>query len=373
MNIRAVAVKPRVVLAAGDNFYWGGITEKCGKPMATAVRDFTHFAGNPTAQFSYVFETMYNGPGLAEVPWLNVLGNHDYGGFLFNDGWDQQVAYTWGPSRRWVLPALYWHQYIDFPKLDTSLDIYFVDTNNNDAAPPESDPDHNICSALHNKNSACGPFGPGNIDECLPWFVNLWKAQLRWMTEKICDSTADWQIIVTHFPPENWGHYPRHIGDWRWLGNKCGIDLIVASHRHDQELYDAKHWSVRKRSQIPYVVAGGGGGITSEGLPGDNNQYGFFDMTIRKDALFLESINIYGRVVGSMAVFPKLNERQRLMSNVSLVSENPMSGGIEDALEFSEEEGKDLPPGLENYPILSDRRDTFSLGHDQPDRDVGEF
>merc|ERR1712004_381680 len=54
-----------------------------------------------------------------------------------------------------------------------------------------------------------------------------------------------------------------------------------------------------------WVVSGGGGGITSEGLPrlyGDDDQYGFFDVTISKSEIKLEAISHSGIVRSTTVV-----------------------------------------------------------------------
>jgi len=294
MNL-AAKVKPRLVLSGGDNFYWGGVRGVCGKPMDAAIRDFHNPGTGESIQFAAVFERMYAG-ALSDVPWLVCFGNHDYGGYQFNTAWDQQIAYTWGPTKRWILPAQYYHQHISYPSKDFSIDVYMIDTNNQDTTDPNEDAGHNICSAKHNVGANCAPFGPTDPENCVQWFRQLWEAQVKWMEEKICASTADWQIVVTHFPPEPFAHSGSAPGDWARIGNQCGIDFFVGSHRHDQEIHPGGAIG------CPYLVAGGGGGITSESDPGDNTQYGFFDMIVTKDHLYVESINQDGQVKEKITV-----------------------------------------------------------------------
>jgi len=124
-----------------------------------------------------------------------------------------------------------------------------------------------------------------------------------------CASDADWQIVVTHFPPER---KKNAFKDFKYIGDKCGLDLIVSAHRHQQELHDANdHAWVQKLSGIPYVVTGGGGGVTSERYPGDNTQYGYMDMTIAKDQLKIESFNFFGNKKGEMTVQKRYSLEQQ--------------------------------------------------------------
>ncbi|KAG1709220.1 hypothetical protein DVH05_019863 [Phytophthora capsici] len=65
MDIQAgTAVKPKAVLGHGDSFYWTGID-------SLESRD---------SRFQTTYESRYNGDNIKNVPWVNVMGNHDYGG-----------------------------------------------------------------------------------------------------------------------------------------------------------------------------------------------------------------------------------------------------------------------------------------------------
>jgi hypothetical protein len=127
----------------------------------------------------------------------------------------------------------------------------------------------------------------------------MWADQLEWLDKRLRESTADWQIIVSHFPPQwSWGSK-----EWRDLSDKYGIDLFVGAHRHQQELHE---WG---EAHMPWVVTGGGGGVTSEADPhswGNGlDQYGFMDMTISKESATIEAINQFGAVRGSMTIKPR--------------------------------------------------------------------
>mmetsp|Transcript_24603 Transcript_24603/g.58363 ORF Transcript_24603/g.58363 Transcript_24603/m.58363 type:complete len:795 (+) Transcript_24603:98-2482(+) len=291
---RAKMNNPDYLLNVGDNFYWGGIAGKCGETPMSKVNDITR------AQFNWIFENVYKGPGLDGKPWLSVLGNHDWGGREMDAAWDQQIAYTW-VSNRWVLPAPYWMQKVEYVDQGFTVDIFMIDSNIEDADEDvNSNPEHNICGAAHNPpGSSCAKVGgPSSIHECHNWFQKLWDEGAQWATEKLKQSDAQWQIMVTHFPC---GHKVKY---YKELHLKYGLDLLVTGHTHYQMMY----WAPEKLGGLACFITGGGGGITSENnveLENDNDhQYGFFDLSMSKDEIKIESINWKGNVIHSETVEP---------------------------------------------------------------------
>mmetsp|Transcript_56446 Transcript_56446/g.127575 ORF Transcript_56446/g.127575 Transcript_56446/m.127575 type:complete len:949 (+) Transcript_56446:74-2920(+) len=304
---RALKSDPDYFVNVGDNFYWGGINVKCGAPP--------HMCQDMTHQWQTAYEDVYNGEGIDGKQWLGVLGNHDYGGDRFDKAWDQVVGYTWSPQTtgRWMMPALYWSVKVNYP--DFSVDYYFLDTNVFDALAPSNPSEHNICSQKHNsKEASCAPHGPRSISDCPEWFGHLWKEQKAWLAKLVPKSTADWRIVVTHFPPY-WG-----ADDWKELAQKHEIDLIVSAHRHSQHLHrkgDSRElvWPDDPKDHeklytdfldpTAWVVSGGGGGTTSEHTPtknGTDDQYGFMDMTLSKKELKIEAISHGGQLRHTMTV-----------------------------------------------------------------------
>jgi hypothetical protein len=296
MRGRAPRSRPDYVLNVGDNFYWAGIEKGCLEGAITDVG---------TNQFEEIYEKVYTGDGLDGKQWLGVLGNHDYGGFRFEQGWDKAIGYTWASSSgRWMTPALYYAVKVWYHNF--ALDYIFMDTNVFDALDPSDPSSHNLCSASHNPEGAsCDPVGPTSVWDCPYWFQGLWGRQREWLDEITPTMTGDWRIVVTHFPPY-WGP-----DDWLDITKKHELDLIITGHRHSQHIYvhddpgeqiwpdDPTQLKTDFLNLTAYFVSGGGGGITSEKKPegsGEDDEYGFMDMVITKDLIRVEAISHGGQI-----------------------------------------------------------------------------
>lgn len=271
----AVEKKPKFVINVGDNFYPGGISSP---GTCNAETDKTDAAGGIV--FTNIFEKVYQGSGLAGVEWWGVLGNHDYGGYHYNVHWDQNIFYTWhAPDSRWLTPALFWKRTAQFRNF--SAEFFFVDTNKVDTyANPSVDEEHNICARSHNQPPqplGCNGTSITNPDTCWKFFDDLWKEQKTWLATQLKSSSAEWQIIVTHYPPY---FEPCRSDVWNSYLAEYGVDFYISGHTH---LQNASIFG-----DTPYVISGGGGGITSEILPstsGDDDGYGFMDVRITRDIM----------------------------------------------------------------------------------------
>jgi len=279
MKKKAKVSKPKFVLNVGDNFYWGGIPLVCGSQSVAGVHYIT----------GHMFDTIYNGVYNTEdlnIAWLSVLGNHDYGGWMYSAAWDQQIAYTWH-NAKWRLPAQYWMQHVNFPDKGFDMDILLLDSNNEDARPPSVLGATNLCGAQHNNGANCASIGgPASPADCPTYFANLWQEQVKWTEKKLKASKARWQLIVTHFPCG-------HQAPWyEKLHAEFGLDLLVTGHTHVQLTSPV--------GGLMCVISGGGGGILSEAAShGDeSNSYGFYEATVDRDHLQLQLINFAGRSLG---------------------------------------------------------------------------
>jgi hypothetical protein len=295
MRDRASRFSPAYFLNVGDNFYWAGVEHQCLDGFITDMG---------TEQFEEIFEKVYTGQGLDGKQWLGVLGNHDYGGFRFDQGWDKTIGYTWNkPHGRWMTPALYYSTkvwYVDF-----AIDYIFMDTNIWDAMDPADPSTHNICSQNHNvEGASCGPVGPKSVWDCPYWFKGIWERQKGWLDEIVPKMTADWRIVVTHFPPY-WGSE-----DWIPLAKRHELDLVITGHRHSQHVHvkddpfeeiwpdDPAHLGNSFLDPTAYIVSGGGGGVTSEQQPdgtGEDDEYGFMHLTMHKDFIKIEALSHGGQ------------------------------------------------------------------------------
>jgi len=247
---------------------------------------------NFSTQWDEIFEDIYTGDAIDGLQWLGVLGNHDYGGYFYNNAWDQNILYTWKDRKgekpsRWVTPALYWRSTVHYANF--SVEYFFLDTNIFDAFDPFTHMGSNICSYAYNEDIDCSAEGgPSGIFDCKPWFDQLWQEQLEWLHLHLSNSSADWQIVVTHFPPV----YAPVL--FRSLSDDYGIDAFLTGHLHRQEVHGNDDTNFL--APTVWVVSGGGGGITSDYMPhldGDS-QYGYMIMTLTKDRLEIVNIDHAG-------------------------------------------------------------------------------
>lgn len=190
-------------------------------------------------------------------------------------------------------------QRVEYPDQDFSAEILMIDSNAMDVKPMSADPEHNICGQKHNPlNANCNAVGgPANLKDCFSWMWNMWRTQKKWVQQKLTESTADWQIVSTHF---NCGH---EAAWYKEMHQKFGLDLLITGHTHDQQVFH----NSSLLGGLTCFITGGGGGITSEADPSHprSNQYGFFDLTINKEEIVLESINYRGETLGKYHVGPK--------------------------------------------------------------------
>jgi len=185
---------PEWILAIGDNFYNKGIS------------------GVDDPQIKEKFEDTFTAASL-QVPWYVCAGNHDYYGG--DKGIQGEIAYT-KHSTRWNFPKFYF----DVLKKhgDTSIHVLSVDTwriNGGDTY-VNFDPYTNRSSLKNISNIRyryqmgfddmekgkhdilIKTFKPDDPED--PVVPKADQEQLDWITKTLGDSTADWKIVIGHFP-----------------------------------------------------------------------------------------------------------------------------------------------------------------------------
>jgi hypothetical protein len=272
MNELAATSKPDFVLNVGDNFYPGGIGTQCGVYDGSGKNPSCDPA---TSAFRPIFEQVYNATELQGKPWLSCLGNHDYGGTHFDAGYDIQIYRTWCnasngvPNNRWRMPGQYWSQKIQYA--DFAVDVFLLDSNTQDAHPTGVDPGHNIC----NDGKVIPPCPAMTNKTCAAYFSKLWTDGMAFLEAGLKKSTAEWKIVVTHYPADGIAAFP----DFQKLSKTYGIDLLFTGHRHIQS------HGYESTAGTNWIVSGGGGGISADAGPsldGKDDAYGFVDFAINR-------------------------------------------------------------------------------------------
>lgn len=312
MNIQAgkAIPRPKVIIGHGDNFYWTGINSREGRD----------------SRFITTFEEKFAGANIQTIPWVNVLGNHDYGGasYICNHGennakcdsieallrglenkFQWQATYTSPHNDRWHLDGHFYTYRTEEAATGVSIEIFNVDTNDADIHGAKQ-----ICCQCYgysNGDSAtCRNVGRGHhyccggdthmFDACMAKIAAWGEDSRNQLAQRVKQSTATWKIVNSHYSPFN--HYVEP-GMHKWFNvlRGSGVQVWLNGHTHGE-----KH-DYSSSLRMHFIENGAGGGIQREGASGipayalpfvktqwtyGGNEYGFMSLQASKKWLKLQ-------------------------------------------------------------------------------------
>jgi len=266
---------PEFILGLGDNFYNDGIGSQ----------------GTSDPQFKNKFEDTFSSEA-TNVPWYIVAGNHDYYGGT--SGVDAEIAYSKvSPSKRWNFPSYYYSK--DLTASDgTTITLVGIDTwriNGGDTLAKFDLATNKVY--IRNRTHLDFLLQTGEIEKRTHEIMSQYEEedpinplqasgdqeQLAWLDKTLGASTADWKIVMGHFPAHSattgeHGDTPSVIKYVQPLLEKHSVDMYFNG--HDHVLQDIEINGVR------YFTSGAGArehsGINEgyEGLQGyHQGSYGF--------------------------------------------------------------------------------------------------
>ena len=191
-----------VLLAVGDNFYEDGV------------------ANDTDPQWQTTYEDVYTHPAL-QLPWYAIEGNHDH---HLGRGQGQIDFYKNHRDNRWVMPAYWYDQVWHLQGSNVSVHVVFIDTV--------------ILSG----------------DDNVTYPVQR-KAQYTWINDTLAASTADWLLVVGHYPVYSSGEHgntPDLQANLLPLLRRYDVDLYLCGHDHTlQHLQESA-------TSTQYFVSGNG-------------------------------------------------------------------------------------------------------------------
>jgi predicted phosphodiesterase len=125
--------------------------------------------------------------------------------------------------------------------------------------------------------------------------------QEMWLRRVVSASTADYKIVIVHYPPFSSGDRHGSTPDYQWDFASIGIDLVLSGHDHIYERIEL--------GGVAYVVNGAGGKTLyacGDRVTGSvtcfDEQFGALFLTPRPDGLFAEFVAVDGRTVDSFLI-----------------------------------------------------------------------
>lgn len=212
------------------------------------------------------------------VPFLSVLGNHDYGGEGCLADWQGQIEFTGRnsskPDDSWAMPFQYFKKRIQAE--DFFIDIIGTDNNWQDGIQSA----HDICL----QHVCSDQSRKGDVANCKTMFKNLQLKEEQWFRRQVKISKregAHWIIGFAHFTSEGSGtNLVEAMAE-----EAPGIAAVyLGGHTHDQKFVEPP-W----RKNVVQVLTGAGGGYTKSG-----SKYGFTTMKIDAEKIEIELVDDRG-------------------------------------------------------------------------------
>lgn len=258
----------------------GIMAETIGPEAVIAIGDVHHFDGVASVSdplWSSNYEQIYTHPELM-IPWMAVLGNHEYRGNT------QAVLDYSQVSRRWRMPDRYYTHVFSDEDDGVSLRLVFVDTTP-------------LIESYH-------------TDSRYPdvAFQDV-ERQLAWMDSVLTQASEDWVVVVGHHPV--YAETGKDVAEQEALQRKLmpimqrsgKVKAYVCGHIHNFQHIRAAD------DDIVYVV-NSAGALSRKVKPITDRPYlstlfasdatGFSVLSASHDRLVLSMIDAEGRVIHSI-------------------------------------------------------------------------
>ncbi|CAH0482933.1 unnamed protein product [Peronospora belbahrii] len=269
----AASAPPQCIVSHGDNFYWTGINSEESRDL----------------RFTTTFESKYDGPNIKSVPWVNVLGNHDYGGasYICSDGkgltkcssadelvkallnkFSWQADYMSPNDNRWVLKAHFYVYTIKDRTSGVTIDIFNVNAGNASTHGAQQTccqcygyGSDKKCKNVARGDKLCAGGDTEMFDACFDKFTESSDDSRKQLAKEVAASTATWKIVNSHYSP--YAHYDE-VGMKKWFEilQDSGVQLWMNGHTHGE------NHDYSSSLKVHFVNNGAGGGIQKESASG---------------------------------------------------------------------------------------------------------
>jgi tartrate-resistant acid phosphatase type 5 len=225
------------------------------------------------------------------VPWVNVLGNHDYGGASYicsddeglvkcssaddlvkalSNKFQWQSDYTSPNDNRWVLKDHFYVYSIEDEDSGVTIDIFNVDAG--DASTHGAlqtccqcygyaEGDDDVCKNAARGDELCCGGDTDMFDACFDKFTEWSDDSRKQLAKEVAASTATWKIVNSHYSP--YAHYDEAgMKKWFEILKDSGIQLWMNGHTHGE------NHDYSSTYKVHFVDNGAGGGIQKESASG---------------------------------------------------------------------------------------------------------